>query len=258
MKKCDSFERRRAVLESVVEVFKDFRIDRKNFKGKRYILWLEAKGENKEEVFADLTMRNANGLTLNEEIIDLLFRKGFEIDSIELRHGVPEDNLDKIKQKEKEGKIKKKEATSVVIYLEEASFLATPQASTIVLKARLTLASGSPAALKQPEGYVIDSKHTPYNIGRVIEPGDATNRINHIEIIDETREYSSRSLAHIDYSEAVGFYIQREKPTETNPVEVIRKTEAKILKNESASVVLKDGDRLKLRHVMLDFHMITE
>ncbi len=249
MGKSDSFDRRRAVLESVVEVFKAFRIDRKNFKGKHYILWIEAKGENKDEVFVDLTMKNANGLTLNEEIIDLLFRKGYEIDSIELRHGTPENNLDRIK---------KKEAANVVMCLEEVSILATSQTPTTILKARLTLAPGSPAALKQPEGYVIDSTNTPYNIGRVIEPGDTSNRINHIEIIDETREYSSRSLAHIDFSDAIGFYIQREKPTDTNMVEVIRKTETKTLKNESATVVLKEGDRIKLRHVLLDFHIVKD
>lgn len=249
MEKSDPFDRRRAVLESVVEVFKDFGIDRKNFKGKHYILWIETRGENKAEVFVDLTMKNTNGLTLKEEVIDHLFRKGFEIDSIELRHGTPENNLDRIK---------KREVTNVVMYLEEASLLATSQTPTIVLKARITLASGSPAALKQPEGYVIDSTNTPYNIGRVIEPGDTTNRINHIEIVDETREYSSRCLAHIDFSDAIGFYIQREKPTDTNLVEVIRKAETKTLKNESATVVLKDGDRIKLRHIMLDFHVITD
>lgn len=249
MENSDSFDRRRAVLESVVEVFKAFKIDRKIFKGKHYILWIEAKCENKDEVFVDLTMKNANGLTLNEEIIDLLFRKGYEIDSVELRHGTPENNLDRIK---------KKEAANVVMYLEEVSILATSQTPTTVFKARLTLAPGSPAALKQPEGYIIDSTNTPYNIGRVIESGDTTNRINHIEIIDETREYSSRSLAHIDFSDTIGFYIQREKPTDTNLVEVIRKTETKTLKNESATVVLKEGDRIKLRHVLLDFHIIKD
>lgn len=250
MEKRDSFDRRRAVVTSVVELFKDIRIDRKSFKGKKYILWIKANDETKEEVFVDLTMKNANGLTLEEEIIDNLFKKGFEIGSLGFRHGSPENNLDRLK---------KKEIADIILYLEETSIMVSSQVSNIVIKARLTLALGSPGALKQQEGYLIDSTNVPYNIGRVIEPGDTTNRVNHIEIIDENRIYSSRSLAHIGFSEAIGgFFIQREKPTETNPVEIIRKNEIKKLNNESAVVALKDGDIIKLRHIILDFHIVPD
>lgn len=249
MEKSDSFDRRRAVLESVVEVFKAFRIDRKNFEGKQYILWIETKGENKDEVFVDLTMKNANGLTLNEEIIDFLFRKGYEIDSIELRHGTPENNLDRIK---------KKEAANVVMYLEEVSILGTSQTPTIVLKARLTLAPGSPAALKQPEGYEIDNKHAPYNIGRVIEPDDPINRVNEIEIVDDTFTVS-RTQAHIGFSNELGYYIQREKGDYIR-TKVIRKgdpTPEHKLASEYVLFPLLDSDIIELNgYVRLLFQVI--
>ena len=250
MEKCDSFERRQAVVDSIVEVFEAFNdsgVDRKYFKGRHYILYIETTGEAKEEVFLDLTSKNANGLTLKEEIMDRLSVKGFDVSSIELRHGAPEGDQDQVKRKEVE---------DVVLFLEETTIntsFTTVQSK--VTKARITLAPGSQGALKRPKGYVIDSEHVPYNIGRVIEPGDTSNRINHIEIIDETRRVS-RIQAHIDFVEPLGFVIQldpndswkKHKKTKTNRTKRIRKGVAMGLDTLTSQLGLQDGDLIELSH----------
>lgn len=246
MEKIDSFERRDAVVDSIVEFFKDIAIDRKNFKGKRYVLYIEPKGDAKEEVFSDLTSISTNGLTLDEEIMDSLFRKGIEILSIELKRGIPEGNLEQFK---------KKEVKDVVLFIKETFYAPSQAIPSKVMKARITLAPGSPGALKQPEGYEIDSEHVPYNIGRVIEPGDISNRINHIEIVDETRRVS-RIQAHIDYIEPLGFAIQldpndswkKHKKIKTNRTKRIRKGVAMGLDSLTSELGLQDGDYIELSH----------
>lgn len=253
MEKCDSFERRKAVVNSIVEVFKGFGVDRSYFKGRRYILYIETKRDAKAVVFQDLTSKNTKGLTLNQEIMDSLSVKGFEITSIELRHGTPDGNQDQVK--------KKKEVEDVVLFLEETTIhtsspnTSSPTVPSKVMKARITLAPGSPGALKQPEGYEIDSEHVPYNIGRAIEPGDNSNRINHIEIIDETRRVS-RIQAHIDFVEPLGFAIQldpndswkKHKKIKTNRTKRIRKGEAMGLDTLTSELGLQDGDYIELSH----------
>ena len=151
----DTVERREAVIKSVVKIFleklkklEDSGIDIEYFKGKRYILWIETEVESTQEVFNDLTKKKKKGVTLEQEIMDGLYQKGIMIDLIESRHGTPEGN-------QRTGT----ETADVVIYIEESLVMAPTPAQCTVLKARITLAPGSPGALKQPEGYEIDSKH---------------------------------------------------------------------------------------------------
>lgn len=241
----NSFERKTAVIDSIVATFKN-NLDRKNSKNKKYVIWIDTQ----KPVYDDLLDKNANGLTLKEEIIEKLSKIDFKFGSLELRLGIPEENLLQCTEIV---------AADITMYLDIVTSALSVSSSVLVKKARLSLAAGSPGALKQQEGYLIDNTNTPYNIGRVIEPGDSINRINHIEIVDETRLLSSRSLAHIGFSETIGgFYIQREKPTETNRVEIIRETETRTLNNESAVVALKDGDKIKLRQIILDFHIVSD
>lgn len=196
----NSFERKNTAIEkvikSVVASFEDS-LDKKNSKNKGYVLWIDTKSI----VFDDLLDKNANGLTLKEEIIDRLSKLGFEIGSLELKLGKPEGDLTQCT------KIK---ALDVIMYLGFVTAPLSEESSEVVFKARISLAPGSPGGLVKPKGYRIDSKHAPYNIGRVIEPDDPINRVNQIVIVDDTYTVS-RTQAHIGFSNELGFYIEREK-----------------------------------------------
>lgn len=202
----DSVERKEAVIKSVVNTFleklnklEDSGIDIEYFKGKHYILWIETNEESTKEVFNDLTKKKIKGVTLEQVIMDGLYQQGIMIDSIEIRHGTPEGNHER------------KEVADVVMFIEEKALVTAPTPTQdTVFKARITLAPGSPGGLVKPKGYRIDSKHVPYNIGRVIEPDDPINRVNDIEIVDDTYTVS-RTQAHIGFSNESGFYIEREK-----------------------------------------------
>ena len=210
MGKIDSVERREAVIKSVVKTFlekleklKGSGIDSEYFKGKRYILWIETKEASPEEiseiVFNELAKKESKGLTLEQEIMDGLYQKGIMIDSLEIRHGTSEGNYER------------KEIADVIMFIEEKALATvTTSQQSPVIKARITLAPGSPGGLVKPKGYKIDSKHAPYYIGRVIEPDDPINRVNDIEIVDDTYTVS-RTQAHIGFSNESGFYIEREK-----------------------------------------------
>lgn len=250
MGKIDSVERREAVIKSVVNTFleklkklEDSGVDIEYFKGKHYILWIETKVESTQEVFNDL-IKKKKGVTLEQEIMDGLYQQGIMIDSLEIRHGAPEGNPER------------KEVADVVIYIVESSVTAPTPTQDNVFKARITLASGSPGGLVKTKGYLIDSKHTPYNIGRVVKPG-SSNRINHIEIIDETSRVS-RTHAHIDFDDKDGFFIQKDENQEgTNLTVVIRKGDDDFELRGSGIRYLKDGDIIVLRNtVRLVFHII--
>lgn len=225
-----SFERREAVVESVVETFKD--LDKKNCSDKVFVLWMEVD----DTIFLDLA-----NITL--KLTDCLITKGFDIGKLELRKGKP--NGDPMP-------CKKDERVDFPMYLEiisESTLMSSSQSK--MMKARITLAPGSPGSLVRSEGYEIDSEHTPYNIGRVIELGDTTNRINHIEIVDDTHQVS-RIHAHIGFA-ANMFYLQRDKkpgqrPDEkiTNRTTITRNDRIENLKNLSSIMSLKDGDIINL------------
>lgn len=244
----NSFERKNTAIEkvikSVVASFKDD-LDKKNSKNKGYVLWIDTK----KTVFDDLLDMNANGLTLKEEIKARLSKLGFEIGSLELKLGKPEGDLSYFTE------IK---ALDITMYLDIVAAPISVISSDVVMKARITLAPGSPAALKQPEGYEIDSKHVPYNIGRVIEPDDPINRVNDIEIVDDTYTVS-RTQAHIGFSNELGYYIQREKGDYIR-TKVIRKgdtTPEHKLASEYVLFPLFDSDIIELNgYVRLLFQVI--
>ena len=238
----DSFERRNAVIESIKETFKGF--NRNNCKGKPYRLWIEADAIT----FGDLTSKDSDGLTLEQELSVCLSKIGYEIGSLKVRNGSkPEGNPTTCKTTKN---------LVVEMWLEEEKIIDGGKEDKIkdknckdIHKARITLAPGSPGSLKKPEGYVIESAHAPYNIGRVIEPGDNLSRTNHIEVIDETFRVS-RTHAHIGYSPQYGFYIQCEyKPSGINEAKRIRPNDAvpeTPLKSPNDMLKLQDGDLIEL------------
>lgn len=249
-KNSNCFERREAIIESVKDAFQAKRIDRKSFEGKSFILWIEVIKEDAVErdmVFEDITAKNSNGLTLKEEIIDDLFTIGYGIDSIELRQGKPKNGS---------GQIEGKKDLGVVLYLEETSVISHAQPSGKIMKARIVLVPGSPGKLKKPKGYIIRSDKAPYNIGRMIEPGDPIGRVNDIEIIDENDPpLVSRTQAHIGFSAELGFYIQRDSAK----TELISKLDNKrhSLGSELSQFPLFNGDIIELNsHVRLLFQII--
>lgn len=248
----NSFERKNTAIEkvikSVVTSFED-NLDKKNSKNKGYILWIDTK----KTVFDDLSNENANGLTLKEELIDRLSKLGFEIGSLEIKLGKPDGDLSRYTE------IK---ALDMTMYLDIVAAPISVISSDVVMKARITLAPGSPGALKQPEGYEIDSKHVPYNIGRVIEPDDPINRVNDIEIVDDTYTVS-RTQAHIGYA-ANMFFLQRDmkhgqKPNEkiTNRTTITRENGVVDDLKFSSKISLKDGDTINLSDcVSLQFTLL--
>lgn len=244
MKRSDSLERRKKVIELVINSFLSKRVDRRIFCDKHYILWIDAD----EDVYEDLTSENSDKLTLLEELKDVLFtKKDIVLGSILIRRGKPEDLSEEIKKEDVED--------GVVIYLEKTTVKPSAPQQGKLMKARITLAPGSPGGLKRPKGYVIDSEHSPYNIGRVIEPSNSINRVNHIEIIDETN-HVSRIQAHIGFVDQYGFFIQldrneswdRHERTKTNRTKVIRKGKKMSLDSLPARLFLKDGDMIELSY----------
>lgn len=218
MEKTDSLARRKNVIKEVIEAFTRKGVDPKTYEGRHYILWIEAE----DAVFNDLTASNRKDLTLRVELLSKLEDEhGIVLGDIETKKGNPEGEFEKFMEM-------KVEDVALCIETKPIMPSSTPSKENVT-KARITLAPSSPGALKQPEGYVIDSEHAPYNIGRVIEPGDPINRVNDIEIVDDsTPPYVSRTHAHIGFSTTLGFYIQREKVTNTNKTKVISKNSSKI------------------------------
>ena len=239
----ESFERREAIVTSVLGTFK--KLDNISCEGKDFILWIDVN----DTIFNDL-LSMSNGITLEHELTDRLIKKGYDIRKLEFREGKPNGNPTPCI---KDNRI------NFTMYLEKVVPTSTATNHSVILKARITLAQGSPGALKQPEGYEIDSEHAPYNIGRVIELGDTTNRINHIEIVDDTFTVS-RTQAHIGFSTVFGFYVQREKGGLIR-TKVIRKNDSTSehkLASELVMFPLFDGDVIELNdYVRLLFQIIN-
>lgn len=250
MEKYDYCERREAVVKSVIELFSQKgEIDPAVYKTRQYTLWIEAN----KDVYDGLIKANDINLTLINELTDELYtNEGVVLGSLKIDQGKPEGNHEHIK---------KMEVADVIMYLEEKALVTTPiSAQSPVLKARITLASGSPRdGLVKPKGYIINSKDVPYNIGRIIKPGGKTgiNRKNDIEIIEEIKEVS-RIHAHIDFDDKGGFFIQKdENPKGTNLTVVMRKGDDDFELRGSAIRYLRDGDIIVLRNtVWLAFHLV--
>lgn len=236
--KLESYEIRQAIVDAVLGMFRQ--IERKNSEGANYVLGIETN----DILFNDLILlENANGLGLRKELLNGLYKRGFEIGDIEIKQGKIDGNPMRCSPNN---------VPDLVLFLERIT--AESVSEEEMTKARITLAPGSPGGLKKPKGYIIYGEKAPYNIGRVIMPGDGSNRVNHIEIEDDTR-HVSRTHSHICYSKTTGFYIQREKPTASNLVEVIKNKETKVLNNDKATVILEDGDKIRLSSiVVLEFH----
>lgn len=233
----ESFERRIAVVESVEKTFKT--LGKKNCEGKNFLLWVE----DNDTAVLDLSAKNADGLSLEQELVNRLSNKGYNIGKLEIRKGKPDGDPMPCHSDER---------LKFQMFLEIVSkSMSISPSQSMVMKASITLAPGSLGSLVLPEGYVIDSEHVPYNIGRVIEPGDNTNRINHIGIVDDTHQVS-RIHAHIGFAANV-FYLQRDKkpgqrPNDriTNRTTITRNEREENLSSLSSKISLKDGDIINL------------
>lgn len=235
----DAFERRKLVIESVLETFKRVFPSKKLCRGKCYHLWIDTD---------DITLTGLaggepqSGIVLKDELDDRLEKNGYDC-KIEIRQGRP--------TKGNPTPCVSVGPLDIEMYLSEPERIIDDPHIDVekVTRARITLAPNSPGGLKEPEGYVIESAHAPYNIGRVIEPGDNLNRVNHIEVIDDTRRVS-RTHAHIGYSQKYGFYIQCEyKQSGVNLTNRIRPCDAVPeipLKSSNDMLRLQDDDIIEL------------